>query len=117
MEIEELSDRLISRRHEVITGELVAAWTKLLADSGQVNQRAQMSAAAKILSFALEERDKPVSLFDRCSVSNRLRRTSCRTRSAQPTLVFFHRLGPLQDSQKRRRSCFSEFSLASIRFD
>lgn len=61
MEIEELSDRLISRRHEVITGELVAAWTKLLADSGQVNQRAQMTAAAKILSFALEERDKPVS--------------------------------------------------------
>lgn len=61
MEIEELSDRLVSRRQEALTQELVAAWTKLLADSGKQNQRAQVSAAAKILSFTLETRDKPVS--------------------------------------------------------
>jgi hypothetical protein len=60
-EIEELSDRLISRRHQAISKELVGAWTKLLTDSGKVNRRAQMSAAGKILSFAIEEHDKAVS--------------------------------------------------------
>jgi len=60
-EIEDLSDRLIVRRRHSITKELVQAWAHLLADSGSVNRRAQMNAAGNVLSFALEERDKPVS--------------------------------------------------------
>jgi hypothetical protein len=60
-DIEELSDRLVSRRHETVSDELVLAWAHLLADSGGVNQRAQMHAAGSVLSFAIEERDKPVS--------------------------------------------------------
>jgi hypothetical protein len=58
--IEELSDRLVARRRETISDELVLAWAHLLADSGGVNQRAQTNAAGSVLSFALEERGKPV---------------------------------------------------------
>jgi len=58
--IEELSDRLVTRGHETISNELVLAWAHLLSDSGGVNQRAQTNAAGSVLSFALEERGKPV---------------------------------------------------------
>jgi hypothetical protein len=60
-DIEELSDRLVSRRQERVSDELVLAWAHLLADSGVVNQRAQVTAAGSVLSFAIEKRDEPVS--------------------------------------------------------
>ncbi|MGH9498158.1 MAG: hypothetical protein ACRD3L_03370 [Terriglobales bacterium] len=59
-DIEELSDRLIARPHETISGELALSWAHLLADSGAVNPRAQKNAAGGVLSFALEEPGKPV---------------------------------------------------------
>jgi hypothetical protein len=59
-DIEELSDRLIARRDEIVRDELVRSWAHLLADSGVINQRAQTQAAGSVLSFALEERYKPV---------------------------------------------------------
>jgi len=59
-DIEELSNRLIARRHDTIPSELVLSWAHLLADSGAINQRAQKNAAGAVLSFALEERSKPV---------------------------------------------------------
>jgi hypothetical protein len=60
-DIEELSNRLIARRHDTIPSELVLSWSHLLADSGAINQRAQTNAAGAVLSFAIEERSKPVS--------------------------------------------------------
>jgi hypothetical protein len=59
-DIEELSDRLIARRHETISEQLVKSWAHLLADSGAINPRAQKNAAGGVLSFALEEPSKPV---------------------------------------------------------
>ena len=58
-DIEELSDRLIARRHETISEQLVKSWAHLLADSGAINPRAQKNAAGGVLSFALEELSKP----------------------------------------------------------
>jgi hypothetical protein len=60
-EIDELTARLISRRHERISEEFVASWAQLLSDSGAINQRAQTNAAGGVLSFALEKRNKAVS--------------------------------------------------------
>jgi GTPase-associated protein 1, N-terminal domain type 1 len=60
-DIEELSDRLIGRRYEATSEELVLAWSQLLADAGSVDRRAQTNAAGSVLSFALEERRNPVS--------------------------------------------------------
>jgi hypothetical protein len=60
-DIEELSDRLVQRRHETVSEELVLSWARLLADSGAINRRAQTNAAGRVLSFALEQRGKPVS--------------------------------------------------------
>ncbi|WP_263359912.1 hypothetical protein [Acidicapsa ligni] len=59
-DIEELSARLIARRHETISKELVSDWAHMLADAGSVNKHAQTNAAGNVLSFALEERNKPV---------------------------------------------------------
>jgi hypothetical protein len=59
--IEELSDRLIGRRHEATSEELVLSWSQLLADAGSVDRSAQTNAAGGVLSFALEERRNPVS--------------------------------------------------------
>jgi hypothetical protein len=59
-DIEELSDRLIGRRREIVPDDFVRSWARLLADSGLVNQRAQTRAAGSVLSFALAERYKPV---------------------------------------------------------
>jgi hypothetical protein len=59
-DIEGLSGRLIARRDEIVRDELVRSWAHLLADSGVINQRAQTQAAGSVLSFALEERSKPV---------------------------------------------------------
>jgi hypothetical protein len=57
-DIEELSARLIARRNETISSELVSSWAHLLADSGRVNKHAQTKTAGNVLSFAVEERDK-----------------------------------------------------------
>jgi hypothetical protein len=59
-DIEELSERLIARRNELMPEELVRSWAHLLADSGAISQRAQTNAAGSVLSFALEELYKPV---------------------------------------------------------
>ena len=61
VEIEELSDRLISRRYDAIPADLARSWAHLLQDSGQVNQRAQTKAAGSVLSYAFEHRTHPVS--------------------------------------------------------
>ena len=60
-DIEELSNRLIARRHGTIPSDLVLPWAHLLADSGAINPWAQTNAAGTVLSFALEERSEPVT--------------------------------------------------------
>jgi hypothetical protein len=59
-DIEELCDRLIGRRCEIVPDDFVRSWAHLLADSGAINQQAQTRAAGSVLSFALAERYKPV---------------------------------------------------------
>ena len=60
-EIEVITDRLIYRERLEWTHQSISVWMSLLNDAQTVNPYGQGRAAAKILSFALENLDNPYS--------------------------------------------------------
>ncbi len=56
-----LTDRLVNRRGNYLTAQAIEAWACLLAESGSVNDQAQIGAAATALSFALRNVNGPHS--------------------------------------------------------
>ncbi|MBV1776009.1 hypothetical protein KSF73_09820 [Burkholderiaceae bacterium DAT-1] len=56
-----LTDRLVNRRGNYLSAQAIEVWACLLAESGDVNQQAQIGAAATVLSYALRNVNGPHS--------------------------------------------------------